>query len=315
MEIEQEATTPESSVETSVETTETEVESQDLHEDDQQQADEQDEETESDEDQSQGDLEPETAKADTSEEDEDGEMVISIGDEQITGPDKSEPAPAWLKEMRQAHRDAVKENRELKKRLKSMETPQPKTEPLGPKPSLADYDYDTPEYEQALSTWYEKKREQDERERQQQAEQEQATKSWNERLQQYETAKKQLKLSDFDEAENTILENFDQTQQGIVISGADNPALVIYAMGKNEKRAKELASIKDPVKFAFAVAKLEKDMKVEKRSRTPPPPEKTVNGTGSKSAVDNQLERLREEAARTGNYSKVMEYKRRKRKA
>jgi hypothetical protein len=88
--------------------------------------------------------------------------------------------------------------------------------------------------------------------------------------------------------------------------------LVIYALGRNPKKAKELAEIKDPVKFAFAVAKLEKDMKVTNRKQAPAP-ERVVTGTGrSSGAVDSQLERLREEAARTGNMTKVIAYKRQK---
>jgi hypothetical protein len=56
-----------------------------------------------------------------------------------------------------------------------------------------------------------------------------------------------------------------------MLQGADNPALVVYALGKNPKKAKELSEIKDPVKFAFAVAKLEKELKVTNRRAAPHP--------------------------------------------
>jgi hypothetical protein len=88
---------------------------------------------------------------------------------------------------------------------------------------------------------------------------------------------------------------------------------VIYALGKNLKKAKELSEITDPVKFAFAVAKLEKDLKVTNR-KAAPPPEKIVSGTGrSSGAVDSTLERLRAEAEKTGNMTKVIQYKAQKR--
>jgi hypothetical protein len=110
-------------------------------------------------------------------------------------------------------------------------------------------------------------------------------------------------------------EVFSITQQGVLLQGADNPALVVYALGKNPAKAKELASITDPVKFAFAVAKLEKDLKVTNR-RQAPAPERIVTGTGrSSGAVDSTLERLREDAARTGNMTKVIAYKAQKRSA
>ena len=257
--------------------------------------------------------EPETK----TESDEDDDLVVSIGDEAISEPEEKEAAPAWLKEMRQAHREAVRENRELKKRLKTIENPEPAVKPLRAKPTLEGHDYDAHEYEDDLDKWHAEKRHYDAIKEKQEAEQAQQEKAWQEKLSGYEEAKTKLrqKLPDFDEAEATILENFSKTQQGIVLQGADNASLVIYALGKNSERAKALAKITDPVKFAFAVAKLEKDINVKKRDRSPPPPEKTLNGTGSKQgAVDSTLERLREEAAKTGNYSKVMQYKASKRK-
>jgi hypothetical protein len=100
-----------------------------------------------------------------------------------------------------------------------------------------------------------------------------------------------------------------------VLQGADNPALVIYALGRNPKKAKELSEIKDPVKFAFAVAKLEKDLKVTNR-KAAPPPERVVSGTGrSSGAVDSTLERLRTEAAKSGDFTKVIQYKKSKQAA
>jgi hypothetical protein len=120
-------------------------------------------------------------------------------------------------------------------------------------------------------------------------------------------------VRDFEDAEATAQELFDVTQQGIVVQGADNPALVIYALGKNPKKAQEIASIKDPVKFAFAVAKLEKELKVTNR-KAAPPPERTIQGTGRVSgSVDSTLERLRAEALKTGDMTKVVAYKRQKR--
>jgi hypothetical protein len=101
----------------------------------------------------------------------------------------------------------------------------------------------------------------------------------------------------------------------MILQGAENPALLVYALGKNPKRAKELASIKDPVKFAFAVARLETQLKVTKRKASSKPDPK-ITGTGRVSgAVDSTLERLRADAERTGDYSKVFQYKKQKRSA
>jgi tellurite resistance protein len=214
-------------------------------------------------------------------------------------------------------RDLRKKNREDQKRIRELEAklasqnPQPT---LSKKPILEDFDYDTEKYESALSDWFDKKKGYDAQlEAQRRAEEEQ-TQSWQNKLEGYAQARTSLKVKDFEDAESTVAEMLNVTQQGVVIQGAENPALVIYALGKNPKKAKELASIADPVKFAFAIAKLETQLKVTGK-RTPPPPEKTVGGGTApiRGAVDSNLERLREDAARTGDYSKVYAYKKQKR--
>jgi len=140
-------------------------------------------------------------------------------------------------------------------------------------------------------------------------------KDWQAKLDGYSKAKAELKVKDFEDAEAVAQELFNVTQQGVMLQGADNPALVVYALGKNPKKAKELSEIKDPVKFAFAVAKLEKELKVTNR-KAAPPPERIVSGTGRTSgAVDSTLERLRAEAEKTGNMTKVIQYKAQKRAA
>lgn len=248
-------------------------------------------------------------------EDDDDEVVVTIGDSPAPQEDETEKAPTWVRDLRKAHRETQKENRELRQKLEAMNNPTSKKVELGPKPKLEDFDYDTEEYDQALQTWYNNKRASDEAAEQAKAEQEAQQKAWQARLDAYGDHRAKLKVKDFDEAEEAVQEAFDQTQQGVVLQGAENAALVFYALGKNPDRLKELSSIKDPVKFAFAVAKLEKDLKVGKR-KAPPPPEKTVNGTAPKSgSVDSTLERLREEAAKTGNYTKVHQYKRQQRQA
>ena len=236
------------------------------------------------------------------------EVIVSIGEE--TPPQEQEQrAPEWVRELRKSHRELQRQNRELQAKL---ETTQTETKPvlLGAKPTLEAHDYDAEKYEAALADWFDRKRQADEQAQQAKKDEEVKQQEWQTKLDAYGKAKVGLRVKDFDDAEMAIQEVFNVTQQGVVLQGAENPALVVYALGKNPKRAKELADIKDPVKFAFAVAKLETQLKVTNR-KAAPPPEKTVKGTGSLSgAVDSNLERLREEAAKTGNMSKVIAYKR-----
>ena len=242
------------------------------------------------------------------------EVIVSIGEE-APPPEEQTHAPEWVRELRKTNRELQRQNRELQGKLQS--TAQTETKPvvLGKKPSLEEHDYDADKFEVALADWFERKRQADEANARQEAEVMNQQKAWQAKLDGYGKAKAELRVKDFEDAEAVAQELFNITQQGVVLQGADNPALVIYALGKNPKKAKELSDIKDPVKFAFAVAKLEKELKVTNR-KAAPPPERIVSGTGRVSgAVDSTLERLREEAARTGNMTKVIQYKAQKRAA
>jgi hypothetical protein len=241
------------------------------------------------------------------------EVVVSIGEE-APPPEEHTPAPEWVKELRKTNRELQRQNRELQGKLQAA-PPETKPVVIGNKPKLEDHDYDADKYEEALTDWFDRKRQADDVNAKQEAEVMNQQKEWRAKLDGYGKAKAELRVKDFEDAEEVAQQVFSITQQGVLLQGADNPALVVYALGKNPAKAKELAEIKDPVKFAFAVAKLEKDLKVTNR-RQAPAPERIVTGTGrSAGAVDSTLERLREDAARTGNMTKVIQYKAQKRSA
>ena len=250
---------------------------------------------------------------DETEDTESDDVIVSIGEE-APPPEEQTQAPEWVRELRKTNRELQRQNRELQGKLQTTTT---ETKPviLGKKPSLEDYDYDSEKYEDALTNWFDSKRRADEINARQEAEVMTQQKDWQAKLDGYSKAKAELKVKDFEDAEAVAQELFNVTQQGVMLQGADNPALVVYALGKNPKKAKELSEIKDPVKFAFAVAKLEKELKVTNR-KAAPPPERIVSGTGRTSgAVDSTLERLRAEAEKTGNMTKVIQYKAQKRAA
>ena len=239
------------------------------------------------------------------------DVVVSIGEE--SPPQEEEArAPEWVRELRKANREKERKIRELEAKLNATAT-ETKPVALGPKPTLEACDYDSEEYEKKLADWYEQKRHADAAEAEAQAQRDAEAKAWQDKLDSYAKARASLKVRDYEDAEAFALETFNVTQQGIVLQGSDNPALIIYALGKNSTKAKELASITDPVKFAFAVAKLETQLKVTNR-KAAAAPERTISTGGGRisGSVDSTLDRLREEALKTGDMSKVMAYKRSK---
>ena len=238
------------------------------------------------------------------------EDVVTIAGESPAPEEEEKQAPEWVRNLRKNYRELQREKRELEERLKAV-SPATEQSPVTPgkKPTLEDCDYDSDKFENELAGWFERKRQSEEAEAQQKAKQREEQESWQKKLEGYTQSKTGLKVSDFEDAEETVLETLNVTQQGIILQGAQNPAVVVYALGKNPKKAKELGEITDPVKFAFAVAKLETQLTVTSRKQAPPP-EKKINGNGSLDSSNAQLERLREEAARTGDMTKVIAFKR-----
>lgn len=241
---------------------------------------------------------------------DDDEFVVQIGEDSPPNEDEVKQAPDWVRNLR-------KENREKERRIKELESklnaPKEADAPLqlGAKPSLDQFDYDAEKYEAALEVWYETKQMIEHKEAEAKTAAEKQQQQWNETLKAYEAKKTQLKVKDFADAESVVTDTLDETKQGIILHAAKDPVLLVYALGKNSKKVKELASISDPVKFAYAIGGLEKELKVTSRKAPPPPPEKRIKGTAPLSGtVDSTLERLREEAARTGDMTKVMAYKR-----
>lgn len=249
------------------------------------------------------------SQAEPEAEPEQEEVVVSIGDEEPPVEEEVR-APEWVRDLRKANREKERRIRELEAKLQTSTQPEAKPVTLGAKPKLDDFDYDAERFEQALDDWHDRKRQHDiEMDKVRQAEQQQQQ-AWQERLDSYSRAKAELKVRDYDDAEAVAQETFNVTQQGVMIQGADNPALVIYALGKNPKKAAELAKITDPVKFAFAVAKLEKELKITNR-KAATAPERVISGNArSSGSVDSNLDRLRAEAERTGDMTKVIAYKR-----
>ena len=245
------------------------------------------------------------------EETEDEEITVSIGDEESPASEETQeqPAPEWVKDLRKAHRELKRENNELKAKLTvPAETQQPVA--IGAKPKLEDFDYDAEQYEQSLASWYDRKRAADDEQLKARAAEDRQKAEWQTKIDGYNTAKAKLKVRDYEDAEMVAQEALSVTQQGIILHGSDNPALLTYALGKNPTKVKELAAINDPVKFAFAVAKLEKELKVSNRKA--PPPEGKLSGSAaiSGAVAGSTLDRLKTEAQRTGNYEKYFAAKR-----
>lgn len=239
------------------------------------------------------------------------ETVITLDGVENEGGTADEPAPQWVKDLRVTNRQQAQQIRDLQEAVKRS-APAAQAVVQGAEPQLSDDDiaYDQAKYKIKLTEWLEKGRTIADLQRKQQETVNNAQKAYETRLEVFGTQKKALNIRDFDELEATAKSILSPIQQGIIVNGADNAAAVVAALGKNPKKAAELAAISDPVKFTFAVAKLETLLKVTRKAA--PLPENEVRGNASvvAGAVDSKLEQLRKEADISGDRTKVAQYMR-----
>lgn len=271
-------------------------------------------------------------------ESDDDVLIVEPEDEATGEPDDEtvQAAPEWVKRLRQNHREAVKAERakskellqlkkevqQLKRQAVQIEPSEPEVAAPGAKPSLDAFEYDSEKYEAALSNWYEKKQQyesyqarQQEQQAAKQAEERERQEAWQNKLQQYQQKRDAFAANarDFDGCELLVQNELTETQQSMLIDGADDPAFLIYVLGKNPAKLNELAEIKNPLQFAFRVAKLEERAAMQKSNRptkTPPSPERPLVGGAPKNTnIGKQLDAMRAKAEQTNDYSALISYK------
>lgn len=242
-------------------------------------------------------------------EDEEEDTVSIEGETPPEQEEQPQRAPEWVRELRKNYRALQEKVRTYEQEQKR--APEHQAPSIPQKPTLEDYDYDTEEYDKALEKYYVDKSAYDEHQRKLQAQAEEQQKQAKKYLEGYAQSKQKLKVPDFDVAEDAVVGKLSIDIQNVILTVSDNPAAVVYALGKNKAKLEEMAKIDNPFLFAKELGKLEGKLKVERRN-APPAPEKVVTGTVGAGSGDATLERLREEARRTGDMSKVMAYKRSK---
>jgi len=245
---------------------------------------------------------------------EDEEFVITIGDEEPepSGEDdfSGKPAPTWVKDLRKKEREARKRIKELEAQVQQAK-PDEKPIEVGQKPKLSDFDYDEDQFESAVEQWHESKRQVEQQQAAKQAEEEKAKQAWQTKMQSYEERRQNVasKVRDFEEVEEAAKDKLTPTQQGILIHAAENPELILYHLGKNPKKAQELSEITDPIQFAFAAAKLDSQMKIQTRKPSTQPERKPSGSAGLSGVVDQKLAQLEAKAAKTGDRTELIKYK------
>jgi phosphoribosyl-ATP pyrophosphohydrolase len=232
----------------------------------------------------------------------DDELEVSIGDG--AAPASGERETPLAKHLREEIRRRDKELAELRRAQ-----PQPQKIEIGPKPTLADCEYDEEKFEAEFNAWNARKAQAEKAETDSQQQDRAVAEAWQADVQRFESRKAELKVTGKEEAIETAIASLSNVQQAVIVKAADNPALVLVALGQHPGKLAEIAAITDPLKQAAAVAKLEGTLKVAPRTKAPDP-EKIESGSARVSqGSDKTLERLEAKAARSGDRSEIVAYK------
>ncbi|QTP32814.1 hypothetical protein B7759_01392 [Burkholderia glumae] len=254
---------------------------------------------------------PEAGEGTPEEAGDDEGIDLQFGDEAPPAPTSDDGDNSAMRQMRKRIAEQTRIIKQYEAKEKQVAQPA-QTPKLGPKPTLQEFDYDEGKYDAALDKWYETKRAVDAAEAEQRQALEKREAANRARLESYANAASTLKVKDFKDSEDEVVSALSVEQQGILLAGAKNPALLVYALGRYPAKLQQLAQIEDPVRFAFEAAYLEKELKVTPRTATKPAPEGRVSSAAGAPAAgggEKKLEQLRAEAEKTGDYSKVIAYK------
>jgi len=213
---------------------------------------------------------------------DDEEVIVSFGDE--AAPASEERDSEVLRNLRKQYREVVRERDALKQQTA------PKVPQAGPKPTLWDdgIDGDEDKLADKIIEWHGRVQAEEATKSEAEKQQAAAREKYQAKVAAFAEQKQSLPVKDFDDAEAEVLGALNQAQLAILIHGAENKAQFVYALGKHPEKLKALASINDPIEFAFAAARLEGQAKME-RKRPVTGPESRVTGAAKLAHADGAL--------------------------
>ncbi|EBL7958160.1 MULTISPECIES: phage capsid protein [Salmonella] len=229
------------------------------------------------------------------------EYSLRAGDEEIPLTEEDDdrvdgqPAPQWVKDLRKGFKETQKENRELRRQLEEalakpaeQQPTQTQTDAIPPKPTLESCDYDEQAFETALTDWHEKKSRAEQQKQQQQRQQQEVIQRFQQRLEKHNERATRLPVKDYRETEEIVRRELPAIQQEILIHAADEGSeLIAYALGKNQQLRQRVAAETDPIRAAFLLGQISKQVSLAPKPKKAPKPEPEVRGGGADAKQDD----------------------------
>lgn len=224
---------------------------------------------------------------------------LQIGDEEIslsTEDDEhidGKPAPQWIKELRKGFKETQKENRELRRQLeqvqsKPAEVQQPQSDVIPPKPTLESCDYDEEAFDQAVTDWHEKKGRAEQVKQQQQRQQQEYQQRFQQRFDAHKQRAAKLPVKDYQEMEEIVRAEVPDMHKEILIHCADEGSeLIAYGLGKSQQLRQRVAAETDPIRAAFLLGQISKQVSLAPKPKKATKPEPEVRGGGADAKQDD----------------------------
>lgn len=245
---------------------------------------------------------------DDAQEDDDGsddeeELYIGFGGDEAAP--ASENESSVIRELRAKVRELTADKRKLEAGQ------QPEKIEVGDKPTLESCEYDEERYETELDSWKDRKAKAERQTEENRKREDAQAEEWAKVHRQYEADKASLNVPNFEEAEEEISATLPESHRALLLRSGKGAAL-IAALHRSPDKLEALSKL-DPVGAAMMVGELRSQLKMEKRQR--PNVDRPVKGNAAPSGnADKQLARLEKEAARTGDRTELIRYKRELRK-
>ncbi|MER1974586.1 phage capsid protein [Pseudocitrobacter faecalis] len=247
----------------------------------------------------QADTEQEVAAESEQAEEQPDEYSLRIGDEeiQLTEDDDhvdGQPAPQWVKDLRKANREKDKELREMRRQLEQLQSkpaehqPQQQSDGIPQKPTLESCDYDEEAFEKAVTDWHEKKSRVEQQEQHRQRQQQEYLQNFQKRVDAHKERAAKLPVKDYQEMEDIARRDLTDIQKEILIYAADEGSeLIAYALGKNQQLRQRVAAETDPIRAAFLLGQISKQVSLAPKPKKAIKPEPEVRGGGADAKQDD----------------------------
>lgn len=251
---------------------------------------------------------------------DEGEIIITLEGEDPEPDDLAEveaelgdKGKRALKAAREAQKAAAAEAREAKARLAELEAAVKPKEPEIKRPSMEDCGFNEDIFAEKMAEYVASQEKARAAKREEEARAKAAEEAYQAKLNRYHAERTKVGVDD--DAQARVVAALTPQQQSALMDASGDPAKVVAALARTPKVLAELSEIKEIHKFAYRLAQIEG--KIQMTQKSPPPPETKLRGGGAVAGAvsTTPLDKLRDQAEATGDYTAYLAEKRRRQAA